>query len=263
MSKNCSAHKEEWAKKKALEAELNRSTVSAHYKTPADSSSSSSSQSSQNSWTTIGTEETNKRDRPEPHSMTDTNILQYNYGNSNGDKAKPVFDSIDPSRFPILAIQEPMITERNLGYTYTPSNYRTSRPITLGMRVVFMIHDKIPLTAWKHITSTDHTELLQVSFNGADLQVINIYSPPGPSMPSFSYDHIVLYCPELREQRAYLLAEIGSTDIRRVVNNKKTAGKAAQWLLRTNALAQFKVALEIEEEEMEGWKPFQPLEEVC
>ncbi|KAF1991966.1 hypothetical protein K402DRAFT_416463 [Aulographum hederae CBS 113979] len=76
-------------------------------------------------------------------------------------------------------------------------------------------------------------------------------------------NHIVLYCPELREQRAYLLAETGTTDIRRVVNNKKTAGKAAQWLLRTNVLAQFKVALEIEEEEMEGWKPFQPLEEMC
>ncbi|KAF1990772.1 DNase I-like protein [Aulographum hederae CBS 113979] len=114
------------------------------------------------------------------YPMTDTNILQYNCGNSNGDKAKPGFDSIDPSRFPILAIQEPMVTERNPGYTYTPRNYRTSRPVSLGMRVVFMIHDKVPLTAWKHVSATDYTELLQVSLNGTDLQIINIYSPPGP-----------------------------------------------------------------------------------
>ncbi|KAF1992035.1 hypothetical protein K402DRAFT_416520 [Aulographum hederae CBS 113979] len=52
--------------------------------------------------------------------------------------------------------------------------------------------------------------------------------------------------------------------------NRKTAGKTAQWLLQTNVLAQFMVAPEIEEEEeeeeeeeMEGWKPFQSLEEVC
>ncbi|KAF1989239.1 hypothetical protein K402DRAFT_391392 [Aulographum hederae CBS 113979] len=62
MSKNCSAHKEEWAKKKALEAELNRSTVSAHYKTPADSFPSS--HSSQSSWTMTGTKRRKTVGRP-------------------------------------------------------------------------------------------------------------------------------------------------------------------------------------------------------
>ncbi|KAF1989507.1 hypothetical protein K402DRAFT_418761 [Aulographum hederae CBS 113979] len=53
MSMKCPAHKENWAKQKALEAELNRSTVSAHHRIQADNPAS------QLLWTTVG----NKRKR--------------------------------------------------------------------------------------------------------------------------------------------------------------------------------------------------------
>ena len=64
--------------------------------------------------------------------MIETGILQFNCGNANNEKAKAVFDSIDPTRFPILAIQEPMITERRPNVTYIPKNFRPSRPVYYG-----------------------------------------------------------------------------------------------------------------------------------
>jgi len=68
--------------------------------------------------------------------MMETGILQFNCGNVNNEKAKVVFDSIDPERFPILAIQEPMITERNLNTIYIPKNFRPSQPINYSIIII-------------------------------------------------------------------------------------------------------------------------------
>lgn len=110
--------------------------------------------------------------------MLETGILQYNCGNANNETAKEVFDSIDPERFPILAIQEPMITERNI--THIPKNYRPSRPVRYGMRVLFLIHDKIPLTEWQLKEATDHTERIQMKISDGVVHLINVYNPVGP-----------------------------------------------------------------------------------
>jgi len=111
--------------------------------------------------------------------MIETGILQFNCGNANNEKAKAVFDSIDPTRFPILAIQEPMITERRPNVTYIPKNFRPSRPVYYGMRVVFLIHDKIPLTGWEVREATDHVEWIKVETSRGGLHLVNIYNPPG------------------------------------------------------------------------------------
>lgn len=88
-----------------------------------------------------------------------------------------MFDSVDPADFPILAIQEPMITERNI--KYIPKNYRSSRPIKYGMRVVFFLHDKIPLTRWSAREATDHMEWIDIQTTNGLTHLVNVYNPIG------------------------------------------------------------------------------------
>ena len=111
--------------------------------------------------------------------MIETGILQFNCGNANNEKAKAVFDSIDPTRFPILMIQELMITERRPNVTYIPKNFHPSQPVYYGMRVIFLIHDKIPLTGWEVREATDHVEWIKVEISHGGLHLVNIYNPPG------------------------------------------------------------------------------------
>ena len=104
-----------------------------------------------------------------------TGIIQYNCGNANNKtgKARPFFDSVEPKRFPLMAIQEPMITERN--YTYTPRNFRVTKTPRYGSKVLFMVHDKIPLADWEMKRSTDTVDWLRIKLGGTWLNVVNAY----------------------------------------------------------------------------------------
>jgi hypothetical protein len=106
-------------------------------------------------------------------------IIQYNCGHANSETAKawPFFNSIDPRRFPVLAIQEPMITERN--HTYIPRNFQSTRPPKYGMKVLFMVHNKIPLVDWEVIRQTDTVEWLRIKLGGKWLNIVNAYCRPG------------------------------------------------------------------------------------
>ena len=90
-------------------------------------------------------------------------------------------DSLDPREYPVIALQEPATTTRAPNFTYSPRNYRYSREVRYGIKVLFLIHDKIPLTDWKVVEATDFVEWLQIITGDADkpLNFINIYNPPG------------------------------------------------------------------------------------
>ena len=75
--------------------------------------------------------------------------------------------------------------------------------------------------------------------------------------------HILAFCPNLNEQRMRLVTRTGTTELRRILDDPKKVKYAARWLLDTGTLAQFSVALEIEKDEIEGWKAFQTLREVA
>ena len=76
-------------------------------------------------------------------------------------------------------------------------------------------------------------------------------------------DHILAFCPDLREQRMELVRRAGSTDLRgSLLEDKTKVRDAARWLLQTRTLSQFSVAMEVEEEEMESWMAFQTLQDV-
>lgn len=92
----------------------------------------------------------------------DLNIIQYNCGNANGSKARWLLDSVDPKEYPIIAIQEPGVTEARPRWTYIPKNFTLGREPEYGRKVAFLIHDKVPLTSWQLHDSTDHVELLTV-----------------------------------------------------------------------------------------------------
>jgi hypothetical protein len=106
-------------------------------------------------------------------------IIQYNCGNANNEnsRARPFFDSVDPKSFPILAIQEPMITEVN--HTYIPRNFRPVRAPKYGQRVITMIHDKIPLVDWELKKATDVIEWTRVQLGEEWMNIINVYCRPG------------------------------------------------------------------------------------
>jgi hypothetical protein len=80
--------------------------------------------------------------------------------------------------------------------------------------------------------------------------------------PRQTLDHILAFCPNLAAQRVELMNKTGSTEIRRILEDKDKVRHAARWLLSTKVLGQFSVAMEVEEEDMEGWSAFQALHEV-
>jgi len=53
--------------------------------------------------------------------MLSLNIIQYNCGNSNGSRSRPLFDGMDPNKIAIIAVQEPGINKN--GNTYCPANF--------------------------------------------------------------------------------------------------------------------------------------------
>ena len=110
--------------------------------------------------------------------MKSVNIIQYNCGNANGRSARPFLDSINPTRFPVVAIQEPMVMEGQQGTTYCPRNFRLSRQLRPGARVVFFIHDKIPRTDCEVIAATDYCEKVRIKLGDIQLYLINVYIPP-------------------------------------------------------------------------------------
>jgi hypothetical protein len=110
--------------------------------------------------------------------MSGLNIIQYNCGNANGRAARPFLDSINPDMFPVIAIQEPMVMENQRGGTYCPRNFRLSRQLKQGTRVVFFIHNQIPRTDCEVLEATDYCEKIQLRVGGLVLHLINVYSPP-------------------------------------------------------------------------------------
>jgi hypothetical protein len=113
--------------------------------------------------------------------MRDLNVIQYNCGNANGGEARPFFDMMDPAIHPIISIQEPLVRRRGQHSTYCPRNYRLSRSLQEGNRVVFMIHERIPNTEWEVLRATPHCEYLMIGRGEQEVRILNVYNPIGAS----------------------------------------------------------------------------------
>lgn len=82
--------------------------------------------------------------------MRDIGIVQYNCGNANGKKGRPLFDELDPDYHKFVVVQEPMVNQ--LGRTYCPVNYTLAIEPTPGSRVCFMVSNKVDQGLWKRRT---------------------------------------------------------------------------------------------------------------
>lgn len=69
--------------------------------------------------------------------------------------------------------------------------------------------------------------------------------------------HIMAFCPNYTRPRANLLLKTGTTELQEILKEKMMAKAAAKWLLETNLLEQFRVAKDIEKEDIGDWAPFQ------
>ena len=56
--------------------------------------------------------------------------------------------------------------------------------------------------------------------------------------------HILLYCPELSQQRPELLKEAGTHDVRTMLTESKGIRAAARWMVKSGWLGQYRLAKE-------------------
>ena len=73
-------------------------------------------------------------------------IIQYNCGNANHDKVRPLFDSLNPAHHLIIAVQEPFY--RKTGDTYCPRNYTLTYEAGPDTRVCFMVSREVDAACW-------------------------------------------------------------------------------------------------------------------
>jgi hypothetical protein len=71
--------------------------------------------------------------------------------------------------------------------------------------------------------------------------------------------HILLHCPKLAQQRIELIRDTGSENLQAILTHTASAQAAARWFIRCNILAQFRVAREIEGEDVSEYAPFPEL----
>jgi hypothetical protein len=70
--------------------------------------------------------------------------------------------------------------------------------------------------------------------------------------------HVMLQCP--RHNRRELLQRCGTERLEQILVRPDCAKHAARWLIRAGVLEQFRVAKEIEEEDTDGFRPFETVE---
>ena len=105
------------------------------------------------------------------------------------------------------------------------------------------------------------TEVLGI--NAWLAKVIPNHDPAcGCGAPRQTLGHLISFCPNTTQALTRLMASTGSTDIRGLLDDKEKVEAAARWLLDTGALGQFKIAIEVEEEDVNSWRPFEALQDV-
>jgi hypothetical protein len=108
------------------------------------------------------------------------NIIQYNCGHSNYKATKGFFDSINPSRITVLAIQEPYINETTKK-TYCPKGFELAIEPSVFSKVCFMISKNIPQDKWTVTTYSDFVTMIRIKTDHTTINIINIYNPRSQS----------------------------------------------------------------------------------
>jgi len=70
-----------------------------------------------------------------------------------------------------------------------------------------------------------------------------------------------MFCPLYTDRRVNLVRRTRSEEMWRMLSSPEKAQATARWFIQQGILQQFKLAKEIEEEDVKGHTPFQPLKE--
>lgn len=130
-----------------------------------------------------------RRDEETPSSAQQTDktplqelqIIQYNCGNANYRMAKSLFDSLDPSRHHLIAVQEPFFN-RAARTTYCPLGYTLCYLPKEGTRVCFLVSKRIRTQDWLAQLDGEDIITLSIRTDIGWVDIINIYQPT-PTTP--------------------------------------------------------------------------------
>jgi hypothetical protein len=107
--------------------------------------------------------------------MSNTEIVQYNCGNSNAHASRALFDSF--TRPIALAIQEPG-WNRYTKSTYCPKTYQLAYEATPETKVCFMVRRDVSVSQWKRTQFGPNVARLDLQLQGRVLSIVNVYNPP-------------------------------------------------------------------------------------
>jgi hypothetical protein len=71
--------------------------------------------------------------------------------------------------------------------------------------------------------------------------------------------HVLAFCPDTREARLKLITRAGTSHIAALLKDKDKAAIAGQWLLDTNLLEHFQIAIDVTNTDTTKWRPFNRL----
>ena len=103
------------------------------------------------------------------------------------------------------------------------------------------------------------TEVIGLNAWLASVQVPNITPHCPCGWHAQTVRHVLLHCP--RHNRVGLVRACNTENWDEILTRPECAQYAARWLVKSGAMAQFKVAAEIAEERIEEWGAFPPAEE--
>ena len=103
------------------------------------------------------------------------------------------------------------------------------------------------------------TEVIGLNAWLASIQVPDILPRCDCGWHAQTVRHVLLHCPKYRQQRADLVRATGSEDLRSILTHVASAQAAARWFVRCGVLDQFRVAHEVELEDISEYAPFRAL----
>ena len=130
-----------------------------------------------------------------------------------------------------------------------------STPWALDTRTLYAGLSKAEATALFLLRS----EVIGLNAWLASIQVPDINPACACAWHTHTVRHVMLHCP--RYNRVSLLMACGTERLEEILTKPACAQHAARWFIRAGILGQFRVAKEIGEEEVEGYKAFEDAEE--
>ncbi|TQS37675.1 hypothetical protein Golomagni_01838 [Golovinomyces magnicellulatus] len=89
---------------------------------------------------------------------------------------RPAMDMLDPSKYPVIALQEPSVNKVTLGI-YCSKDYTLSMEPALETKFAFLISNELSVEHWSHCWHSSMISEIKIQLANLSLRVIKFYSP--------------------------------------------------------------------------------------